>query len=206
MLSIRRSCQQRKRTLEFAETGGCIFASYDACLIVVCSLFGLRHGCDVSRRNRESSGWLWTSAAPTSSSVLPESVALHTAASFTKLEIQPGRRSIPCSSTSWRLLPDRTPGCAPNFFLFVCGGEAGTRDHVRGRGCRSTTRRPSFLNSGLCRWGGRMHLLFARRFLRTTCRGSSLSPLCCRPRCVPTHKLEGFGTLYRMESTETSSC
>ena len=60
--------------LEFAETCGCIFASYDACLTVACSFFGFVIGVtsvfSPSRRNREGHGWLWTPAVPISTSVL----------------------------------------------------------------------------------------------------------------------------------------
>ena len=60
-------------------------------------------------------------------------LALPTAASFTKLEIQPGG-DAPLGRHS---LPDRAPSGAPKVFLSTHGEEARARDHLRGGGaCR----------------------------------------------------------------------
>ena len=76
-------------TREFAGTGGLIFAPYDAWLTVAFSpsdfVMGVTLSFLPSRRNRavDARGANLNFRAP-------ESVGLPTAASFTKLEIQPG--------------------------------------------------------------------------------------------------------------------
>ena len=121
ILSIRRSCQRRRRhisslqlrlpefflTLEFAETGGKFFASYDAYLTVACSLLdfvmGVMSAFSPSRRNRGNRGWLWTPAAPIFTSVflsLSRSPRPH---ALLKWRSSLARRSTACSLT-WQTL------------------------------------------------------------------------------------------------------
>ena len=132
-------------TLEFAETGRCIFVSYDDCLIVVCSLLDFVMGVTSAfvpfRRNRRNNGWLWTPAAPIFTSVLqslsrsPRPYLLQTWRSSL------GRRSPVCSMTC-QTLSTRSSN------LRWRSGNSGSRPW---KGCRPATRRPSSVNSGLCR-------------------------------------------------------
>ena len=167
-------CPKYFWTLEFAETGGHIFASYDACLTVafspldfaVCVMSGFWPSLVVNARRAN----LHLRA--------PELVALLMAAPFAKLEIQLGE-TLHCLQFDLANAFHRIelPMGILEFFSACPGWKSTSSASRRWMACQSTTRHPSSHNSVLCRWRGRMLLLSARTILSRVARLSA--PVSC---------------------------
>ena len=180
---VRQRLPKYSRTLEFAETGGFLFASYGTCISVVFSLLdfvvGVTSAFSPSRRNRESSGWL-----PVSTSVLLSLLRSPRPHPLQNWRSSLGRRSVARSST-WLTRSARSNSRWRSESFSPCpwwkSMSSGSRQWKE---CRSTTRR--HLHAVPCNADGVDARLPSAR---PSCLESLVSPrpclLCWRTTCPP---------------------